>query len=66
MNSLNEHWEEEDRHMERLVWTGALWGVLAVAAALAAAFDGRGATDTEQIVPVVVSSTATADSAVSR
>jgi hypothetical protein len=55
MNKLNDPWEDEEHHTERLLWTGALWCVLAVAAALAAAFDGRGATDSELIVPVVVS-----------
>ncbi len=66
MDSLNERWEEDGPHTERLLWTGALWGVLAVAAALAATFDGRGAVDSEQIVPVVVSATAAPGSAVSR
>lgn len=57
METVNDGWAEEERHHERLLWTSALWLLLAVAAAVAAAFDGAGATDTEQIVPAVVSAT---------
>ncbi len=40
MDAWMDHWSDEDRHLERLRWTAALWLMLAVAAAAAALLGG--------------------------